>query len=183
MPKISQVLVGLVCILVVLACATYALVFLIEKTGSQVAVAILGVAGALVGAAYQFRLAKEKEAEARLFSEKQKVYSELITTISLLYQNFAPADENDVARRLFDIRTSLIIWGSFETLRCLDALSLPDVEHEHNPLKWGIKKQAELFAAIRKDLGHKDPSNAGLEIAIGIIKGDERDGVRSQILS
>ena len=183
MPKTSQVLLGLACVLVVLAGATYALILLSEKTGSQVAVAILGVAGALVGAAYQFRLAKEKEAEARLFSEKQKVYSELITTIFSLFQNFSPTDENEITRRLFHIRTSLIIWGSFETLKCLDALSVLDTEHERNPLKWGIKKQAELFAAIRKDLGHKDPINAGLEIAIGIIKGDERDNVRSQILS
>ena len=137
-------------------------------------------------AAYQFRLAKEKEAEARLFTEKQKVYSNLISTIFSIYQPEALKQKQpkdiEYARKFNEIRTSLIVWGSFETIKCLDSLSMSDAELQLDPLKWGLKRQAALFAAIRKDLGHKDPDDAGLEIAIGAIKGAERAEVRTKIL-
>ncbi len=186
MHKASHIVLGLVCVLVAVGCTAYAIVFIYEKTGSQVVVTILGIAGALVGAAYQFRLAKEKEAEARLFTEKQKVYSNLISTIFSIYQPEALKQKQpkdiEYARKFNEIRTSLIVWGSFETIKCLDSLSISDAELQLDPLKWGLKRQAALFAAIRKDLGHKDPDDAGLEIAIGAIKGDEREEVRTKVL-
>jgi hypothetical protein len=172
-------------VLAVIAACTYAIILLNEKTGSQVVLGILGIAGGLVGAGYQYRLGKEKEADARLFTEKQTVYSNLISTIFSLYQSDAlrrkPIDHVEFARQLNDIRTSLVVWGSFQTLKALDDLAVPDAEQQTDPLKWGLMRQAALFSAIRSDLGHKDPPDAGLEIALGIIKGDERESVRRKL--
>lgn len=186
MPKASQILLGLFCVLTVLAACTYSIILLHEKTGSQVVLGIFGLAGGLIGAAYQYRLAKEKEAEARLFNEKQKVYSNLISTFFSMYQPDSlrqqPIDHIELARQLSNIRTALIVWGSFETIKSLDRLSVPDADVEADPLKWGLSRQGELLAAIRRDLGHKDPQEAGIEIALGIISGEERAEVRKKLL-
>ncbi len=39
---------------------------------------------------------------------------------------------------------------------------------------------AELFSLIRKDLGHKDPGEAGLEIALGMLIEPDRTILRSE---
>jgi hypothetical protein len=71
--------------LAVVATAILLLVFFLwlldQFIESDFALALLGFAGAIATASFQYRAVKDRETAARLFSEKQKVYTELTETI------------------------------------------------------------------------------------------------------
>ena len=153
---------------------------------SDIALGAIGFAGAIATASIQYRTAKEKEAASRLFSEKQKVYSELVTLIMNLFSKGSelaegpPSDE--LVTKLQEIRTKLIIWGSYDTVRALDRMGEAGLEavEDSNPAQ-GLVWLAELMTNVRKDLGHKDPKAAGIDMAVGMIKPDERAKIREMI--
>ena len=152
---------------------------------ARVVVAMLGLTGAVVVASFNYRAAKSKEVDARLFPEKEKVYSELTETIITLFlraknpTNAIPEDE--LVRRLHNIKAKLLVWGSFETLYCLDQMGIIAPEDEGNPTV-GIVWVGKMFSSMRKDLGHtKDPDNAGLEAALGLLVPEDREQMRQLI--
>jgi hypothetical protein len=92
-----------------------AVIWLLDQfIDSDLALAFLGFAGAIATASFQYRAAKDRETEARLFSEKQQVYTELTETImSLFHGQKTPAlhiDQAELVKKLQIIRTKLIVW-------------------------------------------------------------------------
>jgi hypothetical protein len=171
--------------LLVLGCA--AIWFLSQFVKSDFALAILGIAGAIITASYQYRVAKNREAEARLFSEKQAVYTELTETIMEIFYSAKRDSEHSIgtvemAQKFQLIRTKLLVWGSFDTFRSLDQLgeiSL-DVQNTNDPTKI-LVWLGRLVGHMRKDLGHKDPKDSVREIALGLIVPEERVKIREAL--
>jgi hypothetical protein len=167
------------------AAIVIAIVLAFYFTESGFILGLLSVAGAIVIAAIQYRTAKDNETDARLFSQKQAAYSGLIGLIMRMFHekrtNPTPAQQAALIKELQNIRTQLIIWGSSETILSLDRMGLITPDPSGMPTD-GIKWMAELFAAIRKDLGHKDPPDAAMEIALGMLKAPDRSSLRDAIM-
>jgi hypothetical protein len=161
-----------------------AIVFVFRFTDSEFVLGVLPIAAAIIVAAIQYRAAKDKETEARLFSQKQAAYTELIDVIMGLFHekksNLTSDEEATLVKSLQRIRTQLVVWGSSETLLTLDKIGFITSDTSGLPIK-GIKWMAELFAAIRRDLGHKDPPGAALEMALGMINEPDRSVLRAEI--
>jgi predicted tellurium resistance membrane protein TerC len=180
-PKANWLGVGIV--VVMMAAMTAFVVAVFKYTNSQFILGILGVAVAIITASFQYRAAKDKETESRLFSQKQAVYSELVgMTMNLFHEKKVDSNKDDQAemvKNLQKIRTQLLIWGSAATLQALDALSgfKADSVAPTTPIIW----LSGLFGAIRKDLGHKDPAGAALEMALGVLNEPDRSQVRAAI--
>jgi len=91
-------------------------VLIYRFTNSEFVLGLISVAAAVITASIQYREAKSKEVDARLFGEKQKVYSELIGTIMTLFHerrtNPTAQEQAVLVKKLQQIRTELIIWGS-----------------------------------------------------------------------
>jgi hypothetical protein len=171
--------------IIVLACA--AIWFLSQFVESEFALAILGIAGAIITASYQYRVAKNREAEARLFSEKQAVYTDLIETIMDIFYNVKEGSKNglsedDISQKFRLIKTKLLVWGSFDMIRSLDQLGEVglDVQDKSDP-KSGLIWLSRLIGHMRKDLGHKDPKDSLTEIALGLIVPEERVKIREAL--
>jgi hypothetical protein len=169
----------------VLACA--AIWFLSQFVKSDFALAILGIAGAIITASYQYRVAKNREAEARLFSEKQAIYTELIETIMDIFYSVKEGSthrlsDEEIARRLRLIKTKLLVWGSFDMIRLLDQLGEVglDVQKENDPTT-GLIWLSRLIGHMRQDLGHRDPKDSLMEIALGLIVPEERVKIREAL--
>lgn len=170
---------------IVLACA--AIWFLSQFVKSDFALAILGFAGAIATASYQYRVAKNREAEARLFSEKQAIYTELTETIMEIFYSAKEDSEHRIgpeerAQKFRLIRTKLLVWGSFDTILSLDQMGEIglDVQKTNDPTT-GLEWLSRLIAHMRKDLGHKDPKNSVMEIALGLIVPKERVKIREKL--
>ena len=154
---------------------------------AEIVVALIGLGGAIFGALLQYRWAKEKEAESRLFSEKQAVYVELITLIMSLLRPAAfrrqqnERSQDRLTLQLIEIRTKLIVWGSARTLLTLDEMSDLADDNQSDVIDRGLHWQGRLFDAIRSDLGHKDPPGVGLDIAVGILTPEERNRARARL--
>lgn len=153
---------------------------------SELALGIIGGAAAIITASINYRAAKEKETESRLFSEKQKVYSELIEMIMGLFHNAKVGDEGqpneELVERIKKVRTSLVIWGSFDTIKSLDAMGEAgmSVQNTGNPVE-GLRWLGALMENIRRDLGHKDSNGSDIEIALGILVPKDRAKMREML--
>ncbi|MDP6833377.1 MAG: hypothetical protein QF512_20665, partial [Alphaproteobacteria bacterium] len=158
--------------------------YLNNYVGAQFTIGVLGFAAAIITASIQYRSAKDKETDSRLFSEKQSIYTELMETMmGFIHQAKDPEwkfDEEEFVPRLQAIKTKLIVWGSFDTIRTLDKMGEIEVKTDDpsHMLVW----LGELMANIRKDLGHKDPNDAGIEIALGLIIPTDRAALRNTIM-
>lgn len=152
--------------LLILGGIVVALIALYKFTQSDFVLGVLGAVASVGLASYQFRKAKEREVEARLFSEKAAVYKRLIELIGTLFkqQKTGGADVEKLGETLQDIRTQLIIWGGSKTIQVLDSMGDNSAETDPRAL---VRWLASLYAEIRKDLGHKDKEGAALEIALG----------------
>jgi len=173
-----QIWLGVAGGVVLLVAATASAIAIHHFANSDILVALLGLAGAIIVASMQYRWAKVKEAEARLFSEKQEVYTELISTIMGMFHNPAfrepsgDLDQAQLVRKLQKIRTKLIVWGSAQTIITLDQMAT--LADEEGALDKGLQWLSAIFTAIRADLGHKDPPRAGLDIALGMLIPSDR---------
>lgn len=169
-------------ILVLIVAGGVALVY--RFTNSEILLGILGGTVAIITAAFQYRAAKDNETAARLFQEKQAIYKELISIIMDQIKQKGRAkttkEEAQLIDKMQDIRKNLIIWGSADTIRCLDRLSDRELKPEEIDAKDMITWFSELFSSVRKDLGHKDPPNAALEMALGILTAKDRAEIRAK---
>ncbi|MFZ2032087.1 MAG: hypothetical protein WAU68_17380 [Vitreimonas sp.] len=176
---------SLLIVVAVVGCGVAALVALFHFTDSNFVLSIFGIAAAIITASIQYRAAKDKETDARLFTDKREVYSQLVSTLmNLFHENKTDPTKEDqeaLVQKLRGIRTQLLVWGSAATLRALDSLSAGlEPEASGLPIS-GTKWMAELFGAIRTDLGHKDPPGAALEMALGMLNEPDRSTLRAAI--
>lgn len=151
---------------------------------SGLAIALVGFAGAVVTAAFQYRAAKDKEVEARLFSEKQAIYTELTHTIMSFLQidnDQARTSQDETTRKLKEIRAKLIIWGSFDTLRTLDKMGEINDDVSGDGLPSGLIWLGNILSHMRKDLGHRDPEGSAAEIALGFLIPSDRARLRDRL--
>src|SRR5947207_13987997 len=171
-------------VVVLVAAAVGALVAALRFTNSAFVLGVLSVAAAIIVAAIQYSQRKDKETDARLFSEKQAAYTELVGLImGLLHEQTVGTGSEvqpDLVAKLRGIRTQLVIWGSSATLLTFDNMGSLAADTTGMPIG-ATKWMAELLGAIRKDLGHKDPSGAALEMALGILKEPDRSAMRVAI--
>lgn len=177
----QQVLLVVVTLLILVGAITLALQF----TDSNFTIGVLGAVAAIVTASLQYRAAKDRETDARLFSQKQEVYSKLIETVMGLFnQKGAPRTEQQQTKlvtTLQEIRTQLLIWGSFDTVFILDQASTLGGDANKAPLETaaeGTRWLSKLFASIRRDLGHKDTKQSSTELALGMLNEPDRSKVR-----
>jgi len=153
---------------------------------SDLALALLGFACAITTASFQYRAAKDRETEARLFSEKQKVYTELTETIMEIFHSQKDPElhigQGELIKKLQLIKTKLIVWGSFDTIRSFDQMGEigPNVQNPNDPTS-GLVWLSRLIANMRKDLGHKDPKALTTEIALGLIVPEDRVKIREDL--
>jgi hypothetical protein len=149
-------------------------------SNAEFALGVGGICATLYGASYQFRVAKEREANSRLFAEKSKAYEGMINIVLSLFKSIkgmGPKTDNlKLAERLMDVRAKLIVWGAFDTIKALDQLG--DVSGAASDPKKTIRILGDMYEAMRRDLGHSDPPGSGLEIALGNIHANERDQLR-----
>ncbi|MEM1391004.1 MAG: hypothetical protein AAGG45_07965 [Pseudomonadota bacterium] len=162
--------------------------FILQFSDSNFVLGVIGAVVAIITASMQYRAAKDRESDARLFAQKQEVYSDLIETVMGLFGGVkgksAELTEMQLAEKLQSIRTKLLVWGSFETLNALNKLSYLGSDSAENQLDVaarGSEWLSELFRGIRRDLGHKDPADAHLELALSILNEPDRTNVRNRI--
>jgi hypothetical protein len=176
---------GLAALTVLVVAIVGAIVAIFRYTNSAFILGVLPVAAAIIVAAIQYRQAKDKETDARLFSEKQAAYTNLIGLImGLLHEKAVEATSEGqpaLVAKLQSIRTQLVIWGSSLTLLTFDKMGSLATDASGIPVA-ATKWMAELLGAIRKDLGHKDPPGAAMEMALGILKEPDRSIVRAAIM-
>lgn len=174
---------ALVAATIIVAVVATAIILVFKYTDSQFVLGVFGFAAAIITASFQYRAAKDKETEARLFTQKQGVYSDLINMLMGMFHakktSLTDDEQAELISKLRQIRTQLLIWGSSATLLALDKMS---ALQEQSPLPInGTKWMSELFAAIRKDLGHRDPHGASLEMALGMLNEPDRSVLRAAI--
>jgi hypothetical protein len=171
-------------VLVVLGAGAAALIAAYRYTNSEFLLGVLGVAVAIITASVQYRAAKDKETQAHLFAQKQQVYTDLIETLMGLFHekksNPSPVEQGVLVKKLQQIRTKLLVWGSASTIQALDKMGEIPSATEHTAAT-GTMWMSQLFTAIRKDLGHRDPPNAGDEIAIGMLIPADRETMRKAL--
>ena len=176
---------ALIIVTLIIILSIYAIWMLSKFISSDITIAIISGAVAIVIASTNYRFAKQKETEGRLFTEKQKVYSKLIEMIMGLflrtYEGNLVQPDDELAKELHNIRTNLIIWGSLDTIKSLNDLSKLEakIRDSGSPAE-GLIWLGNLMENIRRDLGHKDAKNSGKEIAIGIIKTEDQPAIRAE---
>ncbi|MBA3324628.1 MAG: hypothetical protein H0T41_04955 [Rhodobacteraceae bacterium] len=100
--------------------------------------------------------------------------------MGLLYEkkvNSTSDEQADLVKKLQAIRTKLLVWGSATTIAALDKMVELPSDGPVTMTRW----MGTLFAAIRKDLGHKDPPDASLEMAVGMLISADRARLRQEL--
>lgn len=152
-------------------------ILIVHFTSGEFTLGLITVFATVWIASQQYKKAKEREAEARLFLEKSKIYEEIV---EIIFSLFAAAkglsgnvEQEELTRKMLEIRKRLIIWGSFEAIEALDAIS--DVEEgEATSPELMFKKLGALYSSVRSDLSHNDPPDAGIKIALGSLVASDR---------
>lgn len=180
----KNVWLGLVALVVALAAVSAAIIVIYAYTNSQFLLGILGIGAAIVTASVQYRAAKEKENDARLFAERRHVYTELMETLMNLFHqrksNPTTEEQAELTRKLQELRTKLLIWGGAKTIKALDRMSEMPSTPEQLPIQ-GTLWLSDLYAAVRSDLGHNDPPEAAREMALGLLKSPDRALLREAL--
>lgn len=177
--------VSLVFLVVFVAACAAALVLVHRFTNSEFLLGVLGFVVATMTASFQYKAAKDNETNARLFTQKQEVYTDLIETLMGLFHekklNPTEVEQAALVKKLQNIRTKLLVWGSAATIQALDRMAdIQPVSGERLPVT-GTLWMSQLFAAIRKDLGHNDPPDAGKEMALGMLIPGDREVMRDAL--
>lgn len=143
---------------------------------SEITIGILGFTTAIVTASIQYRAAKDKESTSRLFSEKQKVYNELMEMIMRLFAGTKDPEhqysEGELTLKALEVKSKLLTWASFETFTAFDKIGdrIPDNAHD----AYHLVLLANVIKSMRKDLGHKDQENASNIIALSFLTPEAR---------
>ena len=170
-----------------LACALATYLALTGRVSWEFVLGVLTVGTTTTLALIQFEgardrelAAKEREIDARLFAQKSESYSNLIKLFSDLLTGPAlgkkQMDDVRLARALVDARTALIIWGGWRTFEALNDVSTKSPAS--GDLLAPIDLLDKLIAAMRVDLGHRDPPGFSREIAFSFIKVEEQGEIR-----
>lgn len=168
----------------VIALGVAGLATLFHFTDSQFVLSVFGIAVAVITASINYRAAKNKETNARLFADKREVYVDLVQTVmNLLHERKAnPTVEEQAAlvKKFQTLRTQLLVWGSAATVLALDKMGEMEAKPESAPANMTVW-MAQLFAAIRKDLGHEDTPEESVELALGMLIPKDRAVVRAEL--
>ena len=133
-------------------------------------------------ALWQFQKTKQKEADARVFSERAAVYQRLINiTRDMLYSSRGWSEDTPVedrAKQLSAITYEMTIWGGQDTVRALLAMV-----RTVDPTNTGdmFLRMSNLFKAIRKDLGHKDDAQMPDDLLLQLMKYEDHEQIREQL--
>lgn len=170
-------------VVLVVGAGVVGLIALFLYTNTQFVLGVFGVGVAIITASINYRAAKEKEIDSRLFADKRTVYTELVGTVMGLFHekkiNPTEEEQKSLVKKLQGLRTQLLVWGSADTLQALDQMSgLQQPDTSGLPIA-GTRWLARLFSAIRTDLGHKDPPGAALEMALGMLNEPDRSNLRA----
>lgn len=130
-------------------------------------------------ALWQFDRTKRKEADARIFALRAPIYEKLVVILrDLMFETKGWSDKrdpDDLARELAVITYEMMVWGGQDTVRAVMSLSeMPNAEP--GPI---LRVIANMFKAIRKDLGHTDDANLSEDLVVQMIRADEREKVRN----
>jgi hypothetical protein len=147
----------------------------IQGLNATVVVQTSAVLVTIFVAIWTYRKTKQKEAEARLFSQKASVYEPLVEQLKRLQGSTKPGltepfNEDEFAKALFDIQFRAIIWGDEQMIKILSDLS-EEVTDGDNQTSFG--RMASLYEQIRKELGHRDKRGVGWDIiALNLVAKD-----------
>ncbi|MGV8928576.1 MAG: hypothetical protein ACOH1E_02390 [Brevundimonas sp.] len=141
---------------------------------AQQAIGLIAIVAAAVTAFVTFVRTKEKEAEARLFPEKAKVYSDILEVLNDLMSQSKPwakkVSDDEVAKRLNDARYKLIVWGSGPAVKSFEEIET-FVEGDVGDM---LARLAYIYGWMRRDLGHKDSAYSLAHISAQHIVSHER---------
>ena len=139
---------------------------------------ILGCVTALITVAgwlYTSQSNSTEAAQARLHPAKVLVYEKLFDIVSrqmgaaaLDKKTNSDRDIEKLARELHEIRSKLLIWGSDTTLA-----AWLKVEEASDATKQ-IKAWGELFASMRRDLGHLDRQIGAQDLAVFFVRASDK---------
>ncbi|HEX8306959.1 MAG TPA: hypothetical protein VF645_00900 [Allosphingosinicella sp.] len=160
--------------------------YLAEKIAAdfngQIALGCLTFLGGIWLAFWNVRKSREKEAESRIFSEKAAVYVELVNVlrdIMMATKGWAPETEtSELAKSLMKIRYKMIVWGGQDTVRAIDAL---EAVPEDGSDGQRFLAAANLYQAIRSDLGHRDDPQFAEDLFLTQIIAADKANVRRLI--
>jgi hypothetical protein len=148
----------------------------------QTAVALATFVGTTWFAIWSFQKTKRKEAEAQLFSEKAKVYGRILDLLRDVF--FAqkgwipPLDQEELAKRFGQVRFDMVIWGGQDTIRAIGA-----IEDAHGDSGKTFAAFINLYAQIRKELGHGDDRALAEELFLAQVIAEDREKTRNLIRS
>lgn len=153
-----------------------------DLTGQQ-AIALIALAATGTTAFITFVRTKEKEAEARLFPEKAKVYQEILDVLNALMSQSKSwgkkVSDDETAQRLNDARYKLIVWGSASAIKSLEEIET-FVEGDVGDM---LARLAYIYGWFRRDLGHKDNAYALAHLAAQHIIANERADAYSALIA
>lgn len=128
-------------------------------------------------ALWQFDKTKRKEAEARIFAQRAPIYQRLISVIrNMMFATKGWAEEReteDLAKELAEITYEMIVWGGQDTVRAIRNFTSQDGSDPGQ----GVRAMAELFRAVRKDLGHSDDASLPNDLVLQLIAVDDREEI------
>jgi hypothetical protein len=144
----------------------------------QVALGCLTFIGGIWIAVYNVRKSREKDAESRIFAQKAEVYESLVNILRDIFMAnkgwSAPFDPGETGKALMIIRYKMIVWGGQDTVRAIAAFEqVPDSEIGQRFLAI-----ANLYAAIRRDLGHQDDARFAEDLFLTQIVAGDKEEVR-----
>tara|TARA_R110002126_G_scaffold114324_2_gene252926 strand:+ start:846 stop:1421 length:576 start_codon:yes stop_codon:yes gene_type:complete len=137
---------------------------------------LITAAIAVVGWLYSSIKNSQREVEARQFSEKAIVYRnifELFPRMMLDQKRIEikkgaksrKTDDFSVIENLFEIKSSLTIWGSEQTIKAWIQVEkdFPDGDQQMD-FELMINNFGQLYMCMREDLGHSDFDLSGREL-------------------
>jgi cbb3-type cytochrome oxidase subunit 3 len=148
----------------------------------QIALGCLTFLGGIWLAFWNVRKSREKEAESRIFSQKAEVYQDLVNILRDIFmasKGWAKERKpEELAKSLMVIRYKMIVWGGQDTIRAIDALeAVPEGANEGHRFLAG----ANLYGAIRRDLGHQDDAALAEDLFLTQITASDKANVRRLI--
>ncbi|MEM6479002.1 MAG: hypothetical protein AAF647_08150 [Pseudomonadota bacterium] len=118
-------------------------------------VTVTSAACGLAVTLYSQAKTRRREIEAAFRERKIEIYWEFLEALARLQMNAnerlkgAPIDENDLARKLIEIRTKAVLWGSQDVLIALEKMGKPS--------EAGVERMFHIIEdiqrAMRSDLG------------------------------
>jgi hypothetical protein len=176
-----------VMILIVILFLVVILVSLFMGVSKEWIFAFLTAILSVLGWIYSNAKNSQREIEARLFSEKAALYKkifslfpDMVKKLKLVSNEPIPTpvldnikDNRELAEKMIDIKSELLIWGSEETIKTWIEIENYVADSGDSPsqivLKWG-----SLYSCMRADLGHSDTQVKGRDLIGMFLKAESR---------